>query len=287
MVRVLVTGGTGFIGSNLVKALYKRGDEVICVGREEENDVKNFCQVFIDKPFYDLDWKAIDKIDILFHLAAVVDTTIRDEKQMIFVNSEAAIELFKKAILNGCKKIVYASSTAVYGNSPAPFVEGVGENPLNAYGKSKLILDKKAMELAKEYLEVKIIGLRYCNVFGPGERHKGKNANMVYQLAQQILHDKPRIFKNGEQKRDQIYVKDVISANLCALNAKESCVVNCGSGKSVSFNEMVKVLNEVLGMKKEIEYIDNPYESFFQTHTECDMKKAREKIGFMPEFSFR
>lgn len=284
--KILVTGATGFIGSNLIKKLQKDDYNVICVGTDKKNKLNGLCKKFIKTPFYEPNWNLIGNIDILFHQAAISNTTFNDEQKMIFVNSKAPIKLFREVISHGCKKIVYASSTAVYGNTSAPFIEGRGEKPLNVYGKSKLILDKNAMNLAKKHPNVIIVGLRYCNVFGPGESHKGKAANMIYQLAQQILNDRPRIFRYGEQKRDQIYVKDVIRANLCTLNAKESCVVNCGSGEPITFNEMIEVLNKVLGKNKKIIYIKNPY-PFFQNHTECDMKKAKEKIGFVPKFSFR
>ncbi|MCH7568126.1 MAG: NAD-dependent epimerase/dehydratase family protein [Nanoarchaeota archaeon] len=283
--RALVTGATGFIGSNLAKELDKKGWEVIALGKDNEQPLNNFSGKLIKKPFHEIDWNEIGNIDILFHQAAIVNTVFNDEKEMFFVNVETAIKLFKRAIIHDCNKIIYASSTAVYGNTPSPFVEGKSEEPLNIYGKSKLLLDRMAMKLAEKNPDIKIVGLRYCNVFGPGENHKGKMANMVYQLAQQILYDKPEVFKYGEQKRDEIYVKDVVKANLCALNAKESCVVNCGTGKPVSFNEIIAILNEILGKNKETIYIDNPY-PFFQTHTECDMKKAKETIGFVPEYSF-
>tara|TARA_Y100000034_G_C6853327_1_gene387398 strand:- start:114 stop:1016 length:903 start_codon:yes stop_codon:yes gene_type:complete len=284
--KSLVTGASGFVGSNLVKELINKGHEVLAVTREKENNLSNLNVKIIETPFYELNWDEVGNIDTLFHEAAITDTTVTDEKEMSFVNTTAPIRLFKEAIAHGCKHIAYASSTGVYGNSPAPSIVGQGEEPLNEYGKSKLALDKEAMSLAKQHPEVIIVGLRYCNVFGPGESHKGKNANMVYQFAQQILQGRPKLFKHGEQKRDQIYVKDVALANLQSLNAKESCILNCGAGKPVTFNEMIKVLNEVLKTDKQPTYIDNPY-PFFQTHTECDMTLTKEKIGFTTTYSFK
>jgi len=97
---------------------------------------------------------------------------------------------------------------------------------------------------------------------------------------------RPRIFKWGEQKRDQVYVKDVIKANLLAMNAKESCIVNVGSGRAVSFNYIIEVLNKVLGFNYEPEYFDNPYKEFYQEHTEADLSKAKKYLGYKPEWSF-
>lgn len=285
--EILVTGATGFIGSNLVKELYNKGYNLTGVGRNLINNLDRFQGKIIEKPFNYLDWDEMGDVDILFHQAAITDTTKSDDKKMIEINCDAAILLFENAILHGCSKIIYASSITVYGNMPSPYVEWNGEKPLNAYGKSKLLLDKRAMEIAAKHPEVKIVGLRYSNVYGPGESHKGKMASMVYKIAQQILKgDNPRVFKLGEQERDEIYIGDVIKANLCALNAKESCVVNCGTGIATSFNEMISIINDVLGTHKEAVYIDNPF-PFFQTNVVCNMKNAKEKIGFIPKIGFR
>ena len=152
--------------------------------------------------------------------------------------------------------------------------------------EQKKLLDDFAMDLAAKDPSLTIVGLRYCNIFGPRENHKGTRATMVYQFAQQMQKGKPRLFKFGEQKRDYIYVKDVVTANILASQAKESCIVNCGSGRTTSFNEIVDHLNVVLDLNRKPEYIENPFEGAYQNHTECDMSLAKEKIGFTPEYSF-
>jgi ADP-L-glycero-D-manno-heptose 6-epimerase len=96
----------------------------------------------------------------------------------------------------------------------------------------------------------------------------------------------PKLFKFGDQKRDYIYVKDVVKANILASKAKESCIVNCGSGTATSFNKIVEQLNFILGMNRNPEYIENPFQGAYQNHTECDMSLAKEKIGFVPGYSF-
>jgi ADP-L-glycero-D-manno-heptose 6-epimerase len=289
--RCLVTGASGFVGSNLALELDNQGNDVIAVGARGEQQLDGFSGTLIAMPFYQLDWKKIGKVDALFHQAAITGMVspkgevYKDKEEFIFVNADSSIKLFEEAIKRGCKKIVYASSTAVYGDTPSPYVEGKNEVPNSFYGESKLLLDEKAMELAEKNPDVKIVGLRYCNIYGPRENHKGKSANVVYQFAQQILKGNPRAFKHGEQRRDEIYIKDVVRANFCALDAKKSCVVNCGTGKPISFNEMIKSLNKVMGFNREIEYINNPF-PFFQNYTECDMTKANEMIGFVPEWDF-
>src|SRR5258708_37049858 len=107
---------------------------------------------------------------------------------------------------------------------------------------------------------------------------------MIYQLAQQMKKGNPRLFRGGEQKREHIYVKDVVKANMCAMNAKEGCIVNCGYGKAVSFNDLVKIFNSVMGLNRAPEYFENPLGNRYQSYTECDMSLAKEKLGFAPEY---
>ncbi|MBI4144449.1 NAD-dependent epimerase/dehydratase family protein [Candidatus Woesearchaeota archaeon] len=280
--KVLVTGGTGFIGSNLALELKSQGHEVLITGHDAEQPMPEFQK--LHTPFIGLDFEKIGKIDVLFHQAAINDTTFMNKEEMLRANLHSSIALFNHVLKNGCKRIVYASSTAAYGNAPVPFKENGIMTPLNPYGESKKLLDEQAMELAKKHEGVVIVGLRYCNVYGPRENHKGKRASMIFQLAQQINKGNPKIFKWGEQKRDYIYVKDVVKANLLAAKAKQSCVVNCGRGKPTSFNDIIKTLNTIMNAKRQTEYIDNPYADKYQNHTECDMTLAKEKIGFVPEF---
>ena len=284
-IKCLVTGGTGFIGYNLTKQLQKEGYEVLITGRHDENyeDIKN---LIVGYDLFELDWDKIGNINILFHEAAIVDTTIMNRTEMLRINVEASKLLFEQAVKHGCKHIVYASSTASYGNEPAPYKEGVTkQNHLNPYGESKKLLDEFAIEFSKKHMEVKIVGLRYCNVYGLYDKHKGKMRCYLSQIADQMRVGNPKLFRYGEQKRDYIYVKDVVRANILASKSKESCIINCGSGKAVSFNYLVTVLNQVLNLKRTPEYIENPYKKTYQDYTECDMSLAKKKIGFVPEYS--
>lgn len=283
--RCLVTGGTGFIGYNLTLELLKQGYDVLITGREGENyaGVKHLLAGY---DLFSLDWERIGNIEILFHQAAIVDTTFLDQKEMIRVNCEGSKDLFEKAVRAGCRHIVYASSTATYGNEPAPYREGVTkQNPLNPYGVSKKMLDDYALQFSANHPDITVVGLRYCNVYGPHDAHKGKMRCYLTQMAEQMRKGNPRLFRDGEQKRDYIYIKDLIRANILSSQSKESCIVNCGSGKAVSFNRLVELLNKTLGLNRIPEYIDNPYEKSYQSYTECDMTLAAQKIGFVPAYS--
>lgn len=280
--RALVTGGTGFIGSNIALELYNQGLEVIVTGNESEQKLPKGIKRFYPT-VHGIDWSRLGRIDVLFHQAALNDTTNLDYDEMMFANFEVSMLLFHDIMKRGCERIVYASSTAVYGDVPAPYVESGQVNPLNSYAMSKLRLDNYAMRLASMSKSI-IVGLRYCNVYGPGESHKGKRASMIYQLAQQMQGGSPRLFTDGTQKRDWIYVKDVVEANILASRSKESCIVNCGSGKATSFNDLVRLLGKAMGVEREVSYIDNPYGDRYQNYTECDMSLAKEKIGFVPRY---
>jgi ADP-L-glycero-D-manno-heptose 6-epimerase len=132
---------------------------------------------------------------------------------------------------------------------------------------------------------VPVTGVRYFNVYGPREAHKGSMASMVYQLYRQMkVGERPRVFRAGQHRRDFVYVKDAVAGTLAAGSAGQSGVFNIGSGTATSFNEVIDQLNRTLGTGLEPEYIDNPYEEFYQHHTEADLARAREVLGYRPRW---
>ncbi len=287
----LVTGGAGFIGSNLALALQKKGHDVSVLDDFSTGHVNNLAGFegdVIKDDIRKFDWPSA-KADIIFHQAAI--TGVVNPMDGSPVNDDIIMSVnltTSKKIFDYCSKrnipFIYASSAAVYGQAIAPQKEQDAGNPTNTYGKAKWLFDKFVLEKKTENL---VVGLRYFNVFGPGERYKGRLASMVWQLMQQMLRgDKPRIFKLGEQKRDQVYVKDAVNATLLAMKAHEGVIVNVGSGDAVSFNRIVAALNAALDTTLETEYIDNPYESFYQQHTQSDLTLAKEKLGYVPEWKF-
>ncbi len=281
--KCLVTGGTGFIGYNLVARLLEQGHKVIVTGSIKEQKIPNLKVRYLDKDIRNLN--LISNLDILYHQAAITDSTLLDREKMFDVNVEWSKKLFDIVLERGCRHIVYASSTAVYGNMPPPYIEDTTPlAPLNPYAESKKLLEEFATAFAKENPGVVVVGLRYCNVYGPRENHKKKAASMVYQLAQQMLARDPRIFRDGNQKRDYIYIEDVIRANILASEATQSTILNCGIGQATTFNDLIDILNNVLGINRKPEYIENPYEGKYQNHTQCDMTKARQELEFIPEF---
>src|SRR3989344_363682 len=283
--RVLVTGGAGFIGSNLALTLQEQGHDVtvlddFLVGTR--NNLQGFEGTVINGDVRTFDWATI-KADVIFNQAAITDTTVKDEQLMFSTNVEAL-----KRLLDHCSErdvqLVYASSAAVYGNIPGPQRESDAGQPNNLYGISKW----KGDLLAQTYFDrVTVTGLRYFNVFGPREAVKGNMASMIYQLYRQMAAGRrPRIFKWGEQKRDHIYVKDAVSANLAAWKARRSCIVNVGTGQATTFNTIVAELNNALGTSLEPDYFDNPYASAYQDFTQADLTNAKKLIAYEPRWTF-
>jgi ADP-L-glycero-D-manno-heptose 6-epimerase len=234
-----------------------------------------------------LDWEAEfrgKRPDAMFHLASITDTTLQDQKIQTHDNVEGFRRLLEY-LRPEKTPIVYATSAATYGIRAG--VNRVGDPlaPANSYAFSKVQLENLARKVLEEEPSWKIGGLRYFNVYGPREGHKGVPASMAWHLAgQMLLGKRPRIFKSGEQKRDFVYVKDIVAFTIAAMKSGKSGVWNAGSGQPRSFNEMVEGLNEVLGTKLKPQYFECPY-PFYQPHTEADMSATKRDLGIQPKYS--
>jgi len=285
--KCLVTGGAGFIGSNLALELEKQGHSVIIVDNfisGHKENLESFKGKVINLDI-SRDFEFNEKVDVIFHEAAITDPRFEDDNEMIRANVEGFKNMIELAKKNNAK-LIYASTANLYGHGKTPMQEDQEKEIITTYGKSKLMMD----ELAKEYFDkMHIVGLRYFNVFGPKEALKGRPASMIHHLGKQMQAGKrPKIFKMGEQIRDHIYVKDVVRATILALDAKKSGIYNVGTGIGTSFNELVKTLNEVLGTSLESEYFDSPYDmTTYQSNTQADTKKAEEFLKFEAEYSLK
>ena len=288
--NLVVTGGAGFVGSNLALALQEEFPEarLTVIDDFRSGNFKNLLGYrgdFVAQDLATLDWGnqfAGQKFDAIFHLASITDTTNHDQLEQVRDN----VESFRR-ILNFARptrtRIIYASSAATYGAATEASQESSTAAPANVYAFSKVIMDNIARQAAGSPDWI-IVGLRYFNVYGPREAHKGVPASMAYHLSRQIkAGQRPRIFKHGEQKRDFVYVKDVVQGTIRALDAKVSGIYNLGSGQARSFNELVDVLNKCLGTKFPPDYIDNPH-AHYQNFTQADLTNARRALGYEPEF---
>jgi len=241
---------------------------------------------FVAANLAELNWReqfGEEKFDAIFHLASITDTTNHDQFEQVHDN----VESFRRILNFGRPnktQIIYASSAATYGAAAEASVESNGAVPANVYAFSKAIMDNLATRVATENRDWIIIGLRYFNVYGPREAHKGVPASMVYHLSKQMkAGQRPRIFKHGEQRRDFVYVKDVVAGSIRSLDAKSSGIYNLGFGQARSFNELISVLNDSLKTSLEPDYFDNPH-AHYQNFTQADLTNARNALGYAPQF---
>ena len=290
----VITGGAGFIGCNLTLALQEKFPDarLTVIDDFRSGDFKNLAGYrgdFVAENLATFDWRekfgdpAVAGFDAIFHLASITDTRLHDQ----FVQVHDNVESFRR-LLNFARptrtRVIYASSAATYGPATEASVESNGAAPANVYAFSKVIMDNIARRAAAESPDWIIVGLRYFNVYGPREAHKGVPASMIYHLSRQMkTGQRPRIFKHGEQKRDFVYVKDAVEGSIRALDAQTSGIFNVGTGQARSFNELVDVLNKSLGTNFQPDYIDNPH-AHYQNFTQADLTNARSTLGYQPRF---
>lgn len=293
---IIITGGAGFIGSALVWQLNKRGQyDIIVVDKanlsdEKKQNLKTLkFKDYLDKDEFIKKIKTGDfknKIGAIIHMGACSDTTETDENFLMDNNYRYTKVLCNYCITKGIR-FIYASSAATYGdgsNGYSDKEEAIDKlKPLNLYGKSKQMFDKWAKD--NNLLE-KIAGLKYFNVFGPNEYHKGEMRSVVLKAFEQInATGKMRLFKSyrkgyadGEQKRDFLYIKDAVNMTLFFLDNPNICgIFNIGSGVARTWNKLANAIFKALGKEPDIEYIDIPegLEGRYQYFTEADISKLR------------
>lgn len=301
---VLITGAAGFIGSNLafyfqnnypdctIVALdcFRSGETFSNGNLKSFGHFKNllgFNGVVVSGDINDKelleDLKKSYKFDYIFHQAAISDTTVQEQDVMMKTNVNAYEDLLKLAISHGAN-MIYASSAATYGDSDR-FEVGY-EQPNNAYGFSKVMMDNITYEYMKKDLDISIVGLKYFNVYGPREFYKNSTASMVVQFGHQILRgDTPRLFEGSDKiLRDFIFIEDIIQANIKATNPKQSGVYNVGTGKARSFEDIVNILQRELEIDNGKEYIPNPFVGQYQFFTQANIESTKENLGYEPRF---
>jgi ADP-L-glycero-D-manno-heptose 6-epimerase len=288
---IIVTGGAGFIGSNLVRSLNARGYEDILVVDDLTDGVKFRNLVDCEIADY-LDWRDFRAAlnagrgipaEAVFHQGACSDTTEWDGRYMMDVNFAFSKELLEYSLSRRIP-LLYASSAAVYGDGQAGFREHPDcESPLNVYGYSKLLFDR----YVRRHLpaaDSQVVGFRYFNVYGPGEAHKGAMASVAFHVHNQIAAGgDARLFEGsdgygpGEQRRDFVYVDDVVDVNLWFWeNPQVSGIFNVGTGASQTFNDVARAVIDWHG-RGDIRYVPFPehLRGRYQSYTEADLSALR------------
>jgi len=316
---VLITGGAGFVGANLAAAVAERrpGARLFIVDDFRVGTFQTLIDAFerrglppFDGTVLALDLADLDPLDlvadlepaIVLHQAAITDTTIADEAEMLRVNTHTMRPMLEGVEAVGAR-LVYASSAATYGSPPEadagePFRLASAGKPNNVYGFSKWLMECEHRRFDQERAArgeapLPAIGLRYFNVFGPGETHKGKMASIAHQLTRQVLAgDRPRLFEHGHQVRDQIHVDDVCDCVLAAAGLGDRPdprpgVYNLGTGRTTSFAEIADAVRVGLGVDGErfaTEYFPMPaaIAAFYQSYTCADLTETERGLGWRP-----
>ena len=297
---IIVTGGAGFIGSNLVKGLNDigRSDVVIVDDMTDATKLVNLRDLSFADYFDIAEFRRLVESDRLgfditaiSHQGACSDTMEHNGRYMLDNNFTYSKLLLHYALDRGLP-FVYASSAATYGNSTAFTEEPANEKPLNIYGYSKLLLDQYVRRLLPQTKST-LVGLRYFNIYGPREDHKGRMKSIVRQLIQQVTETGvAKLFAgsdgygDGEQRRDFVFVGDVVKVNLWLLaGGVHRDVVNVGTGVSRTFND---VANAVIGAirKGRIEYVpfNEALRGKYQAFTEADVTRLRQ-LGYAQPFA--
>ena len=295
---IVVTGAAGFIGSNLIRGLNATGrTDIIAVddlsdGTKFHNLVDYDFLDYLDKDEFRSSMShRLSGVELVFHQGACSDTREWDGRFMLENNYAWSRSLLDACIENDVA-FIYASSAAVYGGNRS-FVEKTQfEQPVNVYGYSKLLFDRYARRMMQSTAS-QIAGLRYFNVYGPGEQHKGAMASVIFQLHRQLLESGTvKLFKgsggyaDGEQRRDFVHIDDVVDVNLWFMNNHRARgIFNVGTGRSRSFNDIARQLID-RHARGTVQYVDFPEDlpAAYQSFTEADISALRE-AGYHKPFT--
>jgi UDP-glucose 4-epimerase len=291
--KVVITGGAGFIGSNLAQELAKN-NRVIIIDDLSTGNLKNIKDLidsdiieFTKGSITDLDFlqNIFLDVDFVFHQAAIpsVPRSIKDPVKSNIVNVNGTLNVLIAARENNVKKVIQASSSSVYGDTPTlPKKEDMKPNPLSPYAISKLAGEYYCKVFTRVY-GLSTISLRYFNVYGPRQDPLSEYAAVIPKFIKKILNKKPPvIYGDGEQTRDFTFINDVVNANILAAISKEQGIFNVAGGKRISINDLAKSIMNICDTKyKPIHEDPAPGDI---KHSLADISKAKEKLGYTPKF---
>lgn len=297
MEKALVTGGAGFIGSNIVEELVARDIDVVVLDDLYLGEKSNLSEVKEEIKFIKgsvMNQKKLKKamkgVDTVFHQAARSSSPMHKEnpQEGARVNIEGFINTLEAAKEAGAEKVVYASTSSMYGSVEPPHSEDADVKPVNRYTASKMSRELYGRCYSYQN-EIQTTGLRYFSVYGPHEKGKGKFANVVTQFLWKMMDgEQPVIWGDGTQERDLTYVKDVVRANIKAaqrIPEADGEIFNVGTGRPTTFNEVVEKLNEKLGTEIKAEKVENPLDRYVMKHR-ADNSKIKEVLDWEPKNTF-
>jgi len=283
--RIVVTGAAGFIGSHLVKKLVDLDAEVIAVDDFSigtRDNLKEFKGELleIDVCNRDLGSRIRGEIDAIFHFGAPSSVILFNKNPLKRFEDTTIgfLNIMELAKQKHVEKVVYPSSGSVYGKIPPPQSESSGNDPVNLYGVSKLVCE----QIAKLYQsKVDNTGLRIFAGYGPGEDHKGEIASPVTIFLKAIMKgERPVIYGDGSQSRDFVYIDDIVTAIIKCAETKSLPILNVGSGRTCTFNNVVALINGLLGKDIKPEYVEKPAE--YLERTQADTTLLNRILGVKP-----
>lgn len=291
--KVIVTGGLGFIGSNLVERLVKANDVTI-IDNESTGKMENIKHLksdtldVIKKNITDLDLaETFSDHDYVFHLAALpsVPRSIKDPISSNDANITGTLNVLVAARDAGIKKVIYSSSSSVYGDTPKlPKIEDMSVNPLSPYAITKMT-GEFYCNVFQDIYDLPTVSLRYFNVFGLRQNPNSQYAAVIPNFITAILNDeRPVIFGDGEQSRDFSYIKHVVDANIKSCESNKTGIFNIACGRRITINQLVDMINEILG--KDIEPIYSNSRPGDIKHSLADISKA-STFGYNPKSNFK
>jgi UDP-glucose 4-epimerase len=295
--RIVVTGAAGFVGSNLVEELVKRGHSVVALDNFYLGRKDNLASVMDKIELVDgtiTDEKLIMETtigaDVIVNLAAASSSpmfVLDNVREAVRTNVDGFLIILKAAVKNGVKRVLYASTSSIYGNNAPPLREDMKVEPPNMYAATKLNNEHCAKLFSQEY-GLETIGYRFLSVYGPHEESKGIYANLASQFLWAILKgEQPVIYGDGTQERDFTYVKDIVQGLVLGIESGKKLfgeVFNVGSGATHSFNELVEVINKVTGRNVEPQHIPNPVKNYIMGQ-DGDIAKIKAELGYSPKFT--
>ena len=290
--KVIVTGGLGFIGSHLIDRL-NENNNVVIVDNQSSGDIKNIKDLDftkIDTNLGDITKTNLENIfegaDYVFHMAAMTSVTqsIVDPIGCNEINVTGTLKVLEAARKCGVKKLVFSSSSAVYGETESlPISEKIPINPLSPYAVAKAT-GELYCNVYSEIYGLPTVALRYFNVFGPKQDPESDYAPVIPIFVDKLLkNETPVIYGDGEQTRDFVHVKQVVKANILSAESKETGVFNIGLGKSTSINQLFEIIKNTIGKDIEPKYEDARAGEI--KHSFADISKARS-IGYVPKSDF-
>ena len=294
--RALVTGGAGFIGSNLVRALLDHGDRVRVLDNFATGNRANLADIVAEIEIVEGDLRSYERVhtavrgtDIVFHQGALgsVPRSVQDPLTTTAVNVEGTLNVLLAARDEGVGRVVAASSSSVYGDGGTfPRVETQAPNPISPYAVAKLAAERFCVSFARVY-GLETVALRYFNVFGPRQDPTSQYAAVVPLFVRAIQEGRPvTIYGDGEQSRDFTYVANVVEANLMAAEAEGAVgtVLNIAAGGSETVNTLADTIGRLLDLPVERSYA--PQRPGDVNQSWADIQRARETIGFEPRVGF-